>query len=69
MPYRYIEYDDSNAIVAVHDITASAHLDAGGTLTSSVEGRTMLLSTDTADLTIEYILESCTIVDGALVRP
>ena len=68
MPYRYVEYNDSDEIVAVHDITASAHLDAGGTMTST-EGNTMLLSTDTADLTIEYILESCTIVGGALVRP
>ena len=68
MPYRFIEYTASDEIVAVHDITASAHLDAGGTLTST-EGNTMLLSTDTADLTIEYILESCTIVGGALVRP
>jgi hypothetical protein len=68
MPYRYVEYNDSDEIVAVHDITSSAHLDAGGTMTST-EGNTMLLSTDTADLTIEYILENCTIADGALVRP
>jgi hypothetical protein len=68
MPYRYIEYSDSNEIVAVHDFESSAFLDAGGTMVST-EGNTMLLSTDTADLTIEYILESCTIVDGALVRP
>ena len=68
MPYRYVEYNGSDEIVAVHDFESSAFLDAGGTL-ASTEGNTMLLSTDTADLTIEYILENCTIVDGALVRP
>jgi hypothetical protein len=68
MPYRYIEYTASDEIVAVHDITSSAHLDAGGTMLST-EGNTMLLSTDTADLTIEFILENCTIVGDALVRP